>query len=77
MYAELKGNAKEWWRLEIKTWVHREFAKMSKNPHRNPALWQELDKATDGGSDSAKRAAFEKYCFNKLEQIAGQPTKPG
>jgi hypothetical protein len=49
---------------------------MKKNPRRNPALWQELEKITDHGTDSAKRAAFEKYCFNKLEQIAGKPALP-
>jgi hypothetical protein len=71
-YPELKGNAKAWWKREVKGWVHREFEKMKKNPRRNPALWQELEKLTDRGTDSAKRAAFEKYCFNKLEQIAGK-----
>ena len=71
-FPELKGNAKTWWKLELKEWVDREFEKMKKNPRRNPALWQELDKLTDHGTDSAKRAALEKYCFNKLEQIAGK-----
>ena len=75
-YPELQGNAKAWWKAEIKEWVDREFEKMKKNPRRNPALWQELNKVTDGGTDAAKRAAFEKYCFNKLEQIAGKPTSP-
>lgn len=70
---DLKGNARAWWKLEIKQWVHREFDWIRKTPRRNPALWQELEKATDHGTDSAKRAAFEKYCFNKLEQIAGKP----
>jgi hypothetical protein len=72
---ELKGNAKAWWKAELKEWVDREFEKMKKNPRRNPALWQELEKVTDHGTDSAKRAAFEKYCFNKLEQIAGKASK--
>jgi hypothetical protein len=72
-FPELKGNAKAWWKVELKRWVDREFEKMKKNPRRNPALWQELEKLTDHGTDSAKRAAFEKYCFNKLEQIAGKP----
>jgi hypothetical protein len=73
-FPALKGNAKAWWKLEMKKWVHLEFAKMKKNPRRNPALWQELNEVTDGGTDSARRAAFEKYCFNKLEQIAGKPS---
>lgn len=70
---ELKGNAKAWWQAELKQRVHREFGWIRKNPRRNPALWLELEKLTDHGTDSAKRAAFEKYCFNKLEQIAGKP----
>jgi hypothetical protein len=74
-YPELKGNAKAWWKLEVKRWVHLEFDKMKENPRRNPALWQELEKLTDHGTDSAKRAAFEKYCFNKLEQIADKSAK--
>lgn len=73
---ELKGNAKAWWKSELKKWVHMEFEKMQKNPRRNPALWLELEKITDHGTSSAKRAAFEKYCFNKLEQIAGKPVLP-
>jgi hypothetical protein len=73
---ELKGNAKAWWKAELKEWVQREYERMKKNPRRNPALWQELEKITDHGTDSAKRAAFEKYCFNKLEQIAGKPALP-
>src|ERR1019366_604392 len=71
-FPELKGNAKAWWKAELKRRVDREFEKMKKYPRRNPALWQELEKLTDYGTDSAKRAAFEKYCFNKLEQIAGK-----
>lgn len=73
---ELKGNAKAWWKAVIKQRVHKEFEWMKKNPRRNPALWQELEKVTDHGTDSAKRAALEKYCFNKLEQIAGKPALP-
>jgi hypothetical protein len=75
-FPALKGNAKAWWKLEIKEWVHREFGKMKKNPCRNPALWHELEKTSDRGTDSARLAAFEKYCFNKLEQIAGKPSLP-
>ena len=75
-FPELKGNAMTWWKLELKELVDREFEKMKKYPQRNPALWQELDKVTDRGTDSAKRAAFQKYCYNKLEQIAGKPASP-
>ncbi len=66
----LHGNAPLWWERVIKPSVHREFDKMRKDAHRNPALWQELDKITDRGTHCAKRAALEKYCFNKLTQIA-------
>ncbi len=74
---ELKGNAKAWWKAELKERVHREFERMKANPRRNPALWEELEKVTAHGTDSAKRAALEKYCFNKLEQIAGKTVTSG
>lgn len=70
---ELRGNAKTWWRLVLKDRVHSEFTRMRQDPCRNPALWEELRKATDNGSVSARKAAFDKYCFNKLQQIAGKP----
>jgi hypothetical protein len=73
---ELRGNAQLWWTAEIKDWVHREFVRMKKNHYRNPALWQELEKITDHGTDSAMCAAFEKYCRNKLDQIAGKVSAP-
>jgi hypothetical protein len=72
-FPELRGNAKAWWNAEIKEWVQLEFEKMRRNSRHNPALWLELERITDRGTDSAKRAALEKYCFNKLEQIAGKP----
>jgi hypothetical protein len=75
-FPALKGNANAWWKLEIKEWVHREFGKMKKNPCRNPALWHELERISDRGTDSARLVAFDKYCFNKLEQIAGKPSLP-
>ncbi len=71
----LQGNANQWWKLEIKERVQREFDRMKNNSRRNPALWEELEKLTDHGTNSAMRAAFEKYCRNKLDQIAGKPTK--
>jgi hypothetical protein len=73
---ELKGNAKAWWKADLKKLVHREFDWMKKYPRHNPALWRELEKITDHGTLSARRVAFEKYCFNKLEQIAGRPVLP-
>ena len=74
--GDLKGNAKAWWKAEVKECVQSEYESMKRNPRRNPALWQELENVTDHGTDSAKRAAFEKYCFNKLEQIAGKSPQP-
>lgn len=74
---ELKGNAKVWWKAELKGWVGCEFERMKANPRYNPALWEELEKVTAHGTDSAKRVALEKYCFNKLEQIAGKTVTSG
>ena len=73
---ELQGHADEWWKGRVKKMVRREFDRMRKNPTHNPALWKELEKVTDHGTDSAKRAALDKYCLNKLKQIAGKPALP-
>jgi hypothetical protein len=73
---ELHGHADEWWKGRVRQMVRREFDRMRKNPTHNPALWQELEKITDHGTVSAKRAALDKYCFNKLKQIAGKPALP-
>jgi hypothetical protein len=73
---ELQGKADAWWKGRVREMVRSEFDRMRKNPTHNPALWQELEKITDHGTDSAKRAALDKYCFNKLEQIAGKPPFP-
>jgi hypothetical protein len=71
---ELRGHAQAWWKAEVKECVHLKFEKMRKNHLHNPALWQELEKVTNHGTHSAMRAAFEKYCRNKLDQIAGRTT---
>jgi len=73
---ELNGNARAWWKAGLKERIDSEFDRMKKNPRRNPGLWQELEKVTDHGTDAAKRAALEKYCCNKLEQMAGKPSPP-
>ena len=72
----LHGHADEWWEGRVRKMVRSEFDRMRRNPIRNPALWQELKKVAAHDTDSAKRAALEKYCFNKLEQIAGKPALP-
>ena len=69
---ELRGHADVWWKGRVREMVKREFDRMRKNPTYNPALWQELAKATDGGSEPAKWRALEKYCINKMKQIAGE-----
>jgi len=65
---------RKWWEPEIKEWINREFERMRRDPNRNPGLWQELEKLTDRGTDSEKRAVLEKYCLNKLRQLARQRT---
>jgi hypothetical protein len=67
---DLHGRADEWWTRKVKPMVHAAFERMSKDPARNQALWRELERATDRGPAAAKRAALDKYCLNKLLQIA-------
>ena len=74
---ELRGHADEWWKGRVRTMVKREFERMRKNSTHNPALWQELSKTTDQGTDKARWHTLEKYCLNKLRQIAGKTSNPG
>lgn len=67
---DLQQGADKWWPGKVKPMVHAEFERIRKNPARNHALWRELERATDLGSDADKRAALDKYCRNKLLQIA-------
>jgi hypothetical protein len=73
---ELRGHADEWWEGRVREMIKREFDRMRKNPTDNPALWQELERITNDGTDSAKWHALEKYCFNKMKQIAGEASEP-
>ena len=68
---ELRGHAKEWWEGRIREMVKREHNRMEKNTTHHPALWHELGKVTDTGTAKARWRALEKYCLNKLKQIAG------
>jgi hypothetical protein len=72
----LHGKADDWWEGRVKKMVKREFHRIMQNPSRNPALWQELVKATDGGTEFEKWHALEKYCLNKMKQIAGEASEP-
>ncbi len=67
---DLHAGANEWWTNKVKPMVHAEFERVRKDPARNQALWRELERATDHGPAAAKRAALDKYCRNKLLQIA-------
>lgn len=67
---DMQQGADEWWTRKVKPMVHAEFERIRKDPVRNHALWRELKRATDPGSDADKRAALDKYCRNKLLQIA-------
>ena len=73
---ELRGHADAWWKGRIREMVRSEFDRMSKNPAHNPGLWQELGKITDQGTEKAKWRALEKYCINKVRQIAGEAATP-
>lgn len=67
---ELHGGADQWWSRKVQPLVHAELERISRDPARNPALLRELKRATDPGTDADKRAALDKYCRNKLLQIA-------
>lgn len=64
------AEAGEWWARKVKPMVHAEFERIKEDPVRNHALWRELEQATSPGSHADKCAALDKYCRNKLLQIA-------
>jgi hypothetical protein len=64
------AGANDWWTRKVKPMVHAEFERIKEDHTRNHALWRELRQTTDPGSDADKRAALDKYCRNKLLQIA-------
>jgi len=73
---ELRSNASAWWQGQIRSMLKGEFDRMKRHSTRNPALWQELARATNHGNEKARWHALEKYCFNKLQQVAGKAVKP-
>lgn len=71
---DLRGNAKAWWKGKIREMVKQEFNLAMKNPRRNPALWQSLI-LRHYRTMAQKWHALEKYCLNKMKQIAGETGK--
>ena len=67
---DLTADVRAWWSDKVKPMVHTEFERLRQDPSRNPALWRELNRTTASGTDAEKRAALDKYCYNKLHQIA-------
>jgi hypothetical protein len=72
------AKADDWWTMKVQPMVHAEFERIKENPARNQALWRELKRAAEPGTDADKRVALDKYCRNKLLQIAkALPPKGG
>ena len=65
-----EADSKAWWQLQVKPMVRKEFERLKKKPSRNAALWAELGKLTDHGTEGAKWKALSDNCRNKLNQIA-------
>jgi len=66
----LKEDPGAWWRLRILPMVKEEFARISRHPPRNAALWEELSAKTRKDTPAAMRRLMEKNCRNKLFRIA-------
>lgn len=65
-----EADPKAWWQQRVKPMVRKEFERLKKDPSRNAALWAELGKLTDHGTEGAKWKALSDNCRNKLNQIA-------
>jgi hypothetical protein len=67
---EFQEDPKAWWRLRVKPMVREEFERLKKVPSDNAALWAELCKLTDNGTEGAKWKALSDNCRNKVNQFA-------
>jgi hypothetical protein len=67
---EFRDDPKAWWKLRVKPMVREEFERLKKAPSRNAALWAELSKLTDNGTEGAKWKALSDNCRNKVNQFA-------
>jgi hypothetical protein len=67
---EFEVDPKSWWVQRIKPAIRVEFERLRNNPSLNAALWNELCKLTDDGTDGAKWKALSDNCRNKVNQFA-------
>ena len=67
---DLRDDPKAWWKLRVKPMVREEFERLKKAPSDNAALWAELSKLTDNGTEGAKWKALSDNCRNKVNQFA-------
>lgn len=67
---EFRDHAPEWWQKQVRPTLRKYFDRLAKDTSINAALWSELCKRTDNGTDAAKWKAFSDNCRNKLSQLA-------
>jgi hypothetical protein len=72
LLPDVHGRADEGWNGRVKGMLKQDFDRMRLKPTHNPPLWEELNRATDGGTANEKWRVLEKNCRNKLNQIAGE-----
>jgi len=67
---ELRENPTAWWSQRVKPMLRDEFDRLKKNPALNAALWAELGRSTNEGTEGARWKALSDNCRNKLNQLA-------
>lgn len=67
---ELRENPSAWWTRRVKPMLREEFDRMKKKPALNAALWAELGRSTNQGTEGARWKALSDNCRNKLNQLA-------
>lgn len=67
---EFSDDPKSWWVKRIKPAIREEFNRLKNTPSLHAALWTELCRLTDNGTDGAKWKALSDNCRNKVNQFA-------
>lgn len=70
-WAANAASAASWWKMRVLPMVKEEFQKLARNPSRNAALWQELQRRGETLKTTLNdmRRTLEKNCKNKFDQF--------
>lgn len=67
---ELAAGPTTWWTQRVKPMLREQFDKLKTKPSLNAALWTELGRSTNQGTEGQRWKALSDNCRNKLNQLA-------